>query len=328
VPGAADEVLIDDVGLVFAGEVPAIEGTAGGTTLNGVGAALRIDGAVLPTLLEVVPLVGDDPLLGALARHGLLVASDAGLGLEASLLDGGGGYRLSFVGAPVRGLALSLPPESADCRTRGPTPDFERRDPEFEAEGVTALLCGSADNRAQLEFGEARPVRAQARAGTWRIELPGATSFDLRVVFTEETVRARELVRSARFARDEGRLAEALATLDEQVRTIPHDLRSLRDALQLRAEILARQEREVETLLRDGNEAEFFDARVGYQRVAGEVDALLERYGAERVARAEELAALRARMAAGLAAFEQVGNNELAKFVRDYVARRLPQEDR
>jgi hypothetical protein len=28
------------------------------------------------------------------------------------------------------------------------------------------------------------------------------------------------------------------------------------------------------------------------------------------------------------AAFEQVGNNELAKFVRDYVARRLPQEDR
>ena len=55
--------------------------------------------------------------------------------------------------------------------------------------------------------------------------------------------------------------------------------------------MLAAQEREVEKLLRDAADAEFFDARVGYQRIASEVQALTARYGADNLIRRDEIEA-------------------------------------
>jgi hypothetical protein len=345
VPTPDDEVYVDDVALLASGAGVAVEGVAGGATLNGAGASVRLDEVELPTILGVQPMVGDDPMLGVLARHGLLVPSDAGLSLEVEALPEGEGFRLSWTGGPVRGLAVELPPESADCRTRAESGPFVAQDPNFEASSVRQVLCGTDANRAVLVPSGAQSVRGVLRPSSWVLEFPGSTSFDVEVAFTDETVQARDRARQARFAADEGRAAEALALVDGLVRELPHDAGALRDALAVKAEVLAAQEREVERLLRDAAEAEFFDARVGYQRIASEVQALTARYGADNLIRRDEIEAAAARMDAGIAvldvregreraemlavladAFEQVGNGELAKFVRNYVER-LPKPE-
>ncbi|MDA0374938.1 MAG: FHA domain-containing protein [Planctomycetota bacterium] len=345
VPTQDDEVYVDDVALLASGDAVAVEGVAGGASLNGAGASVRLDEVELPTILGVQPMVGDDPMLGILAKHGLLVPSDAGLSLQFEALPEGEGFRLSWTGGPVRGLAVELPPESADCRVRGESGSFLAVDPDFESAGVRQILCGTDANRAVLVPSGASSVRGELRSSGWVLELSGATSFDVEVAFTEETVQARDRARQARYAAEEGRAAEALSLVDGLVRELPHDAGALRDALAVKAEVLAAQEREVEKLLRDAAEAEFFDARVGYQRIASEVQALTARYGADNLIRRDEIEAAAARMEAGIAvldvregreraemltvladAFEQVGNGELAKFVRNYVER-LPKPD-
>lgn len=345
VPTPEDEVYVDDVALLASGSGAAVEGVAGGATLNGVGASVRLEEVELPTILGVQPMIGDDPMLGALARHGLLVPSDAGLSLGVEALPEGEGFRLSWTGGPVRGLSVELPPESADCRTRSAGGDFVAQDPDFQASGVSQVLCGTDANRAVLVPQGAQSVRGILRPSAWVLEFAGATSFDVEVAFTAETVQARDRARQARFAADEGRAAEALALVDSLVRELPHDAGALRDGLAVKTEVLAAQEREVERLLRDAAEAEFFDARVGYQRIASEVQDLITRYGAENLLRRDEIEAAAARMEAGIAvldvregreraemltvladAFEQVGNGELAKFVRGYVER-LPKPE-
>ncbi len=345
VPTPEDEVYVDDVAVLAAGNGVAVEGVAGGATLNGAGASVRLDEVELPTILGVQPMIGDDPMLGVLARHGLLVPSDAGLSLAVETLPEGEGFRLSWTGGPVRGLAVELPPESADCRIRAGSGPFEPRDPDFEASPVRQILCGTDANRAVLIPSGAQSVRGILRPSSWTLEFAGATSLDVEVAFTDETVQARDRARQARFAADEGRAAEALALVDSLVQELPHDAGALRDAMAVKAEVLANQEREVERLLRDAAEAEFFDARVGYQRIASEVQALTARYGADNLIRRDEIEAAAARMDAGIAvldvregreraemlavladAFEQVGNGELAKFVRNYVER-LPKPE-
>lgn len=336
VPGPEDEVLFDDVGVLMDGEVAGIEGRVGPASVVGAGGSLRIEGPGVPVVQRVVPIVDGDPGLEALGREGLLVPSDAGLELAVATLPDSTGFRFTWSGEPVQGLALDLPPESASCRARTADGAFVPCETEFEAAGVREVLFGGADNRAEVRLAEPTTVRGEPRPGAWRLALEGAMGFDLRVVFSDEKFRARELVRRAEDDAKNGRPGAALESIDQIVAALPHDVATLRAAQELRASVIAAQQREIEALLSEAAEAEFFEARVGYQRVIAEIDDLRARYGEGRIARDDELTAARERMAAALAAedarereeraerlralaatFEEVGSPELAEFVRE-----------
>ena len=344
-PGAADSALVDDVALLVEGEAPALEASAGGVALIGSGASFRIDSSRAPLLLGVEPLVAADAgglegSLADLARRGLLLPSDAGATASVSALGSGDGFAIALEG--VAGLRLLFPAASAAPRWRPRDGAFRAVDASFEATELAELLVGTADNRAMLVLEPPATLRGAPAPGAWSIELPGTNRFTLRVVFGPEALRALELEREARSAAERGRPGDALRTLAELVARYPHELATLAKASLLRDEIVAEQERRVDALLRAGDDAAFFEARVGFRRVLAELDALEAAYGKDQLVRGTALAALRNAVSEGIQsieargaveraellgamslAFERSGEGPLAGFVRSYVERRL-----
>lgn len=339
VQAEADEVLVDDVALLAEGDAPALEASAGGVALIGSGASLRVESAKAPVVLGIEPVVGEGPLAD-LARRGLLCLSDVGASITASIAAESTGFALAIDG--TSGVRLLLPQSSASPRWRGAESGFAAAEATFAQTGVTELLFGTAESRGLIAFDAPSEIRGAPVSGAWSIELPATTRFLLRVVFAQEALRAGELARDARTAHERGRPGDALRKLAELVATLPHDVSEFGKALLLRNEIVTEQERGVDALLREGDDAAFFEARVGFRRVLGAIDELEAAYGADQLVRGPAVQALRERVRDGLvavesrsaaergellgamaAAFDASGDAALAKLVRDYVAQRL-----
>lgn len=339
VPTEADEVLVDDVALLTEGDARALDASAGGVALIGSGASLRVESAKAPVVLGIEPVVAEGPLAD-LARRGLLVLSDVGASITAAVAQDSTGFALAIDG--TNGLRLLLPQSSASPRWRGAESGFVAAESTFTQTGVTELLFGTAESRALIALDAPSAIRGGPVPGAWSIELPATSRFVLRVVFAPEALRAGELAREARTAHGRGRPGEALRKLAELVATLPHDVAEFGKALLLRNEIVTEQERLVDALLREGDDAAFFEARVGFRRVLGSIDELEAAYGADQLVRGPAVQALRERVRDGLAAvesrsaaergellgamaaaFDASGDAALAKLVRDYVAQRL-----
>lgn len=341
--GDNDEVLVDDVAVRTEGEAPEIQASVGGVSAIGAGASARIDAAKAPILLGVEPLLQDGPLAD-LARRGLLAMSD--LGAELSVGADEHGFTFEYRGGTVDGLRLLLPAESATPRVRAGKGPFQLGDTNFDVEGVTSILVGGSDNRAL--FGFDSPVHALGRphTGAWSIEIPQARRFAVQVVFGPEVLQANALLRDARGAWQAGKPGEALDKLDGLIGGVPHDVEILRNAQTLRSELLAAQERRLDDLLRDGDDARFFESQAGYRRVLDGLAALQRDFAPGGLVRAAAATALAERMREGLAAvlaraahdkrelldamsqaFEQAGDASLAKLVRDFQERTAPKTE-
>ena len=342
VPSQADEAVVDDVAVLLAGEAAAIDGSVGGVTVIGSGQSLRIDAARAPVLLGVEPLVATG-VLAELGRAGLLVPSDLGMTLSVATDDRG--FKVGFASVIPAGLRLLLPPESANPRIQTDASGFQSQAPEFEAALVSEILVGGADSRALIRCDPPVTVRGRPDTAAWALDLVGAQSFALRVLFGPESLAADALLRDARAANERGHPGAALSKIDELVAAAPHDVESLRHAQELRATILTEQQRRVDALLRDGDEASFFEAGAGFRAVLDGIDHLTDDYGAEGLTGSTALATLQVRMRDGLAAvearasreraellnamalaFESSGDGALATLVRGYVERHAKSE--
>ncbi|HEB53826.1 MAG TPA: hypothetical protein ENI87_11290 [bacterium] len=204
------------------------------------------------------------------------------------------------------------------------------------------VLFGSYATRALLDLPEVAQLAGRGRSGRFSLLVPSA---ELRLVlgFREARQRALALLAEARSAWQEGRPGAALDRLTELFETAPMDSEQLAKAQQLRNELLTEQARRSAQLRRDLEEANFFETRGGYERVASGVDELIALYGEQNVedlaglerlrATARErlqaldraaLAPQRQRLTALADAFADAGQTELEKIVRSYVARHLP----
>jgi DNA repair exonuclease SbcCD ATPase subunit len=122
------------------------------------------------------------------------------------------------------------------------------------------------------------------------------------------------------------------------------DSAELARARQLRSEILAGQAAALRKLQKELEEADFFDTRGGFERVADSVDELVARYGEANFEDLSAATSLRAQARERLAAFDQAtttakrerlamladafgeaGQPDLQKIVQDYIARHLPE---
>ncbi|MBK8978083.1 MAG: FHA domain-containing protein [Planctomycetes bacterium] len=297
----------DDVAVVAGGQgQPSALLSQGGRRLTGVGATVRVDGAAGPVLLGVAPHGDGDAAVAALRARGLLVPSDLGYAFAGELLDGGIGFRLSFSGGGASGLELDFPPESASVRVAAGDAGFATVEPGFSAEEVREVVLGDGGARVALRFPGPTRIHGGAGNGAYRLTLFGALHFELVTEFGAERDAARALLREARIASEAGRDGDAIELLERLLATVPHDVDAVRDALQRRSALLAEQRREVEELFREGGESSFFQARVGYQRVLAGIDRVIERYGADRIARIDELRALADSMRAGVAQLDAV----------------------
>ena len=116
-----------------------------------------------------------------------------------------------------------------------------------------------------------------------------------------------------------------MSKIDELVTNWPHATERMREAQTLRSSLLEQQQSRVDSLLEEGGEAAFFEARVGYRRVLRDVDALVAEFGEQHIARLDELQALRERLEAGLATIDAREGQEhgaLLTTLADEAARR------
>jgi hypothetical protein len=337
VDGEDDEVLVDDAAILVAGDAPSIEGATGGATLLGSGATARIDGVQGPLLLGVEAF-GVSGVFAKMAERGLLVMSDLGATLTTTADDRG--FTFSYSGLPGPALRIVLPTESATPWVAGPDGRFRTESPNFSSAELRRVLVGNAGTRLLLEFESPIAVTGAPRSGAWSLEVMNATGFRADVVFAAETLAANEALREASAASDAGRKGEALAKIDESLSLSPHDPEAVRRAQELRSAILAAQDAAVEALLREGEDAVFFESAAGIRRFLAGVQKLEAEYGADRIRRGEAVRALMTRgrdVLAGVVArrgeaerdslgslttaFEQAGESDLASFLKDYLER-------
>ncbi|MCR9246749.1 MAG: FHA domain-containing protein [bacterium] len=342
-PGDDAVAMVDDVAVVEAGSAKSLEAKIeeGGQTVLGTGSALAAR-STETTLLAIVPGSVRSEFAG-LHGEDLCVLSDLGASLEAT--PGDRGLSLSAKGCDA--LRFVFPADAAGQVLARVAADGDFA-PVAAAldQNVVELLLGSAVTRAML-----RPQQADGTAGAkitgkvgnglYRLDVASAM-VELVFGFRSEGQRARELQRQAEAARRDGKLGDALDRLGELQRQAPHQSQVLADASTKRSEILAGLDDELATLQREFGEAEFFDTRGGFDRVAAGVDGLEARYGANNLATRPLAKELRSKSRDRLAAldgqrrddqkqqlealskaFLGAGHEGLAKLVQDYSARYL-----
>ena len=278
------------------------------------------------------------PAFAGLHGADLCVLSD--LGGELAVTPGPRSVTLAATG--VNDLQFQFPADSAGqtLARAGADGPFEPVSAAGE-QSATALLLGITNTtRVLLRTDAAVPFVGQLGGGLYRVRV-GAANVELVVSFFSEGQRALELRREAEAADADHRHGEALALLERLQREVPEDSEVLAQAARLRAQIAARLDDQLAELQREFDEAQFFDTRGGFERVARGVDRLTELYGEATLATrplasqlhegaSTRLAALDAErqkaeeqrldeLAAAFKAAEQPG---LAKLVEDYKQRR------
>lgn len=278
-----------------------------GRVLSGTGASLRVDGRD-PTVdrIEVLPPAGD-PALAALADESLLCPSDVGLDAETSAV-GESGFHIDF--SAVADLVLALPDDAEPILGRGPDTGagfvpFEGS----ESAPRTEVLFGHGPQRTLLRFPEPVPVEGRAEVDHFRLTLRGLQSVTMQLVFTEQERQARDLMRQARSARDDGKPGAALDLLDRVLAELPHAETTLRDAQSLRSEVTVALGEEIAAWREAAADARFFASPGAMERALDDLTGLLGRYGEHHVAQAPALRAaaeeLRAERAAARAGQEE-----------------------
>ncbi|MEO0478829.1 MAG: FHA domain-containing protein [Planctomycetota bacterium] len=311
-PRLESEAAFDDVFVTTGGSVETLEMPSGkGSVLEGAGTDFGLRMLEDPLVFEVLPIVGDDPFLQSLADTSLLVASDAGLTFEPSVLDEEqNGFQLA-----VHGGAFELRlPGSDSLRTRAEgVEEFEAPAPDFEAVNVVEVLVGSGRTRLMLVPDGACTVRGRRLPDSYGLSFEAPASIELRSSFGESPNRARELLRQTASVETAG---EKLDLLDRVARRYPHDDAALREAGQRNAELLATIEQRAVSLREKANEATLFDAPVGYRRVLDGLTELETELGAERFGTRESLTALRGALEGALARREGLGDTAHAARLR------------
>jgi hypothetical protein len=314
-PGANATVSVDDVAIVEGGTATPLEAKVEeGATALGTGASLAVRSVDTENPALLLQLLPDTvpPALQGLHRAELCTLSD--LGATVTCTAGERGFRVECRG--VDAVQWSFPADaSGGLRVAGADGVFASAsaDSEFAAQSV---LVGEAKTRAMLRFEQAAACRGRTAGGRYRLAVQ-APAADLVLVFREEKLKANELLREARSARDGGRPGDALDKLRELAQKWPMDTEKLAEATVLRGELLAAQAAAVEGLQKDLNEASFFTTRGGFERVATGVDALEQTWGERNLADAAAAKALRDAARERLARIDGQSQDEQRKRLSD-----------
>jgi hypothetical protein len=341
-PAAGDAVAVDDVAVTDGGDAALVELKLAdsGQTMLGTGAALALRSVDMdaPVILRAL-LPGEVPAeFAGLHKAELCALSDLGASLQLTPIERG--FAVAANGVPT--LRLALPADAAGglLIAGSGEPSFAAAPGEggFQAQ---SLLTGAGTTRALWRF-EA-PVACSGKVGGGTFALDAATTrFEVVLDFPAERKQAIDGVAKARQKAEGSRPGEALDLLRELVQRVPMDSEVLAEAQVLRTELMAAQTRAVRRLQADLDEAQFFNTRGGFERVAFGVDSLKSIYGeknvddlkaleALRTAALERLQALddgnrgaeRARLEQLTKVFAEAQQPVLAKWIEDYVARHL-----
>lgn len=304
-PAVGDSVTVDDLAVQDGGDATMVEHklaedeTGQTAWLTGAALALRsVDSDNPAILLAVLP--GEvPPALRGLHRAGLAALSDLG----ATLTVTPGERRFTIAATGVPSLRLVLPAEAAGGLL---VADAEHgfgavAEGPFQAR---AVLTGSSLTRALWQFDPA--VRGEAKVANGELALSvEAARCDVVLGFRSERQEAQAIVRQARAKVAGGAPGEALTLLADLVQRLPMDTEVLAEAQVLRSEILAGRTAAVRALFADFEEAQFFDTRGGFDRVALGVDDLVARYGEHDLDAKEGVRALQQKARERLVAFDQ-----------------------
>lgn len=341
-PATGDAVAVDDVAVVDGGEAAVVESKLAetGQTMLGTGAALALRSVDMdaPAILRaVLPGVVPAEFTG-LHKADLCCLSDLGASLQVTPSERGFAVAANGVAA----LRLWLPADAAGglLAAAGGDPAFAAvaSDGSFQAQ---SLLTGAGATRAWWRFDAPVACAGRVGSGTFALDV-AAAKFDVVLGFRSERAQAIEGVAKARQKAEGGRPGEALDQLRDLVQRVPMDSEALAEAQVLRTELMAAQAHAVRRLRADLDEAQFFNTRGGFERVAFGVESLLATYGeknlddpsalqALRAAALERLQALdngnrgadRARLEQLTKVFADAQQPVLAKWIEDYVARHL-----
>jgi len=309
-PAVGDSVTVDDLAVLDGGDAVMVEHklaedeTGQTAWLTGSALALRsVDSDNPAILLSVLP--GEvPPALRGLHRADLGALSDLG----ATLTVTPGERRFSIAAVGVSSLRLVLPADAAGGLL---VADADRgfgavAEGPFQAR---AVLTGSLLTRALWQFDPA--VRGEAKVGNGGLALTVDTArCDVVLGFRAERQEAQAIVRQARTKVTGGAPGEALDLLAGLVQRLPMDTEVLAEAQVLRTEIRAGQTAAVRALRADFDEAQFFDTRGGFHRVALGVDELFARYGEDNFDDEKGVRALQQSARERLAAFDQGERDE------------------
>lgn len=309
-PEVGDSVTVDDLAVQDGGDAALVEHklaedeTGQTAWLTGSALAVRsVDSDNPAILLGVLP--GEvPPELRGLHRADLGALSDVG----ATLTVTPGERRFTIAATGVASLRLLLPSDAAGglLVAEGETGFGAVADGPFQAR---ALLTGSLLTRALWQFDPA--VRCEAKVGNGVLALSvDAARCDVVLGFRAQRQEAQALVRQARAKVAEGAPGAALDLLANLVQRLPMDTEVLAEAQVLRSEILAGQTAAIRALRADFDEAQFFDTRGGFHRVALGVDDLLARYGANNVDKAAGVLDLQQSARERMARFDQGERDE------------------
>jgi hypothetical protein len=329
-PSSADAAFVDDLAIVEAGEAQVIDLRAGGRAI-GTGASLAFELVGEPVVLGMRPGVQSGPLV-PVAAAGIATLSDAGMNLEVEIE----GETITVALRGGSGVMLDLPAGvSQGMLSRRDDQPFQRWE-----EGVEAkeFLLIARTGRVLLGLTQPRiPIATPADSGMV-LTLPGIDALKLRMSFAEERDLAATELGQARAARGASP-GEALDHLQRVLDFYPHDSEREREALELRAALVARRGQRVEELRESLETAMFFRTSGGLIRVKEELEELVENWDGhleEResidVMRAgvdealvalqrESVQAHRNRLDALATILEENGQDELARMVREYLNR-------
>lgn len=289
-PAAGAVARIDDAGVVEGGQAAAIEQKLpeSSQTVLGTGSAIAVrsvDPDNPATLVGLEPDRVPEELAG-LHRAGLCALSDIGAAVALTATE----RSVKLEVQSASGVQFVFPADSASglliAGADGPYASAPAAS-EFRAARV---VLGDRSTRILLHFDDAVTCRGQIAAGFYRLAVQ-APRAELVLGFRAERNDAAELLRQAKSKLQEGRPGAALDALRKLTETLPLDFEVLAQAQALRAETVAGQVDALRRLEEDFDEAQFFDTRGGFDRVAQGVDELIALHGENNL---EDLAGARA----------------------------------
>lgn len=330
VPSSGDAAFADDLAIVESGNAQVIDLRAGGRAI-GTGASLAVELVGEPVVLGMRPVVPSGPLV-PVAAAGLATLSDAGVSLEVE----SGEESITVVLRGGSGVMLDLPVGiSQGMLSRRNDEPFRRWEAGVEA---NEFLLTARTGRILLGLTQPRvPIATLVNSGV-TLTLPGIDALKFRMSFARERDLAAAELGQARAARG-ARPGEALDHLQSVLEDYPHDIEREREALELRAALVARRGQKVEELRERLETAMFFRTAGGFVRVGEGLDELVENWGEhleERVSvdvmraqvdgalialQRESVQSHRQRLGNLATILEGNGQGELARMVRDYLNR-------
>ncbi len=238
----------------------------GRTVIDGVGVSHSLAGGLTAPQAELwVP--------SASPQGGVLTGSLLhGLGdLRARLEPGEGKFRFALEGQAVGKAGLVtlplVPRAGVDLEVTVLDGETGRRyTTDFAGLPATALIVGSGDDRARVDFvasgGAAQRLNCNFDAKTGRLSIVAtgldAVDMSFRLAFEKDEEDATALLRQATTASREGKSGTALALLDDLRARFPFATRIVADASRLESEIQEAGKSRVAALKRRAEDAIFF----------------------------------------------------------------------